>query len=145
MPVREQELFADVASERELAMVETSTETFDRFAFAMRALDLIRVRRTRVAICEGRSRVRVESGRAWGRAPGERWAVLSIPKKASRRAIALAVSELASDPPGYALEVLLGDHEAADSLDRRPTRREAGSGPHRPTRLEAGSGPRRPT
>jgi hypothetical protein len=114
MPVREHELFADViAGERELASVETSNERFDRFAFAMQALDLVRPVNTRVAICEGRSRVRVESGRAWGCAAGERWAILSIPRKASRRAIALAVSELASDPPGYALDVLLGSRDEA--------------------------------
>ena len=79
--------------ERELA--EEDDEPFDRFAFAMAALDLLRPPRTRVALCAGSSRVRIESGRAWGRGEGARWALLSIPARASRRAIALAVAELA--------------------------------------------------
>jgi hypothetical protein len=66
--------------------------------------------------------MRVESGRTWGRAGAERWALLAIPPSASRRAIALAVVELAASarPKGedvsedaaghrpWALDVLLG-------------------------------------
>ena len=91
---------------RELA--EEDDEPFDRFAFAMAALDLLRPPRTRVALCAGSSRVRIESGRAWGRGEGARWALLSIPARASRRAIALAVAEIAygSGAP-WALDVLL--------------------------------------
>ncbi|WP_394826845.1 hypothetical protein [Pendulispora albinea] len=115
--------FADIREydEQERALLETSDERFDRLAFAQRALDLVNPLRTRIAICvepargarAGRlERVRVESGRAWGRGPGARWAVLSIPAQASRRAIATAVSELSGEPAPYALAIL---HELAAS------------------------------
>jgi hypothetical protein len=95
-----------LAPEREEAVDETSDESFDRAAFARRALDIVRPPRTTVAICEGALRMRVESGRAWGLGPDARWAMLAIPPHASRRAIALAVTGLARVPPPYALEVL---------------------------------------
>ena len=104
MPPASEILGAEV--ERELA--EEDDEPFDRFAFAIAALDLLRPPRTRVALCTGSSRVRVESGRAWGRGNGARWALLSIPARASRRAIALAVAEIARGAGGpWAYEVLL--------------------------------------
>ncbi len=97
---------ADV--ERDLA--EEDDEVFDRMAFAALALDLMSVKRTRVVLCEGHTRVRLESGRAWGRGPGERWAMLSVPRRASRRAIALAVAQLAhGQPVPYAFDILLGE------------------------------------
>jgi hypothetical protein len=90
---------------------QSSSEAFDRMAFAERALALVRPRRTTVAICEGARRVRVEAGRQWGGAPGERWAILSVPRDASRRAIARAVLGLASpsavDARPWALDVLV--------------------------------------
>lgn len=95
-----------LAPEREEAVDETSDEAFDRAAYARRALDIVRPPRTTVAICEGAARMRVEQGRVWGSGPGERWAMLAIPSRASRRAIALAVAELARVPAPYALEVL---------------------------------------
>lgn len=97
------------------ALSETSDERFDRLAFAQKALDLVNPERTRIAICVEQTRssrplrtpaVRVESGRAWGRGEGARWAILSIPARASRRAIAIAVSELSGSPAPYALDVL---------------------------------------
>ncbi len=98
--------------ERDRAQDEASDERFDRAAFARRAIDLVQPPRTTVAICEGASRMRVESGRAWGRGPGERWALLAIPASASRRAIALAVAGLAGRPPAYALDVLMEESSA---------------------------------
>jgi hypothetical protein len=106
MPLLKPENAVHIAPEREEAVDETSDEAFDRAAFARHALDIVRPPRTTVAICEGAARMRVESGRAWGVGPGERWAMLAIPPRASRRAIALAVAELARVPPPYALEVL---------------------------------------
>ncbi|WP_394837645.1 hypothetical protein LVJ94_12120 [Pendulispora rubella] len=110
--------FGDIReyTEQERALLETSDERFDRLAFAQRALDLVNPLRTRIAICVEKAtrsrgagrlpRVTVQSGRAWGRGPGARWAILSIPAHASRRAIATAVSELAGEPGPYALDVL---------------------------------------
>ena len=111
MPLRPH--IADVAVEPEREVDETSGERFDRAAFARQALELVRPPRTTVAICEGAARMRVASGRLWGRghAEGEcdeRWAMLAIPHHASRRAIALAVAELAHLPRPYVLDVLIG-------------------------------------
>lgn len=86
---------------------QSSSEVFDRVAFAARALALVRPLRTTVAICEGSRRVKVEAGRQWGGEPGERWAVLSVPRDASRRAIALAVLDLANEPRPWALDVVV--------------------------------------
>jgi hypothetical protein len=97
----------DISPEHDRAAAELSDERFDRGEFAVRALDLVRPHRTTVAICEGATRMRVERGRRWGRA-GEAWAMLAIPRYASRRAIALAVAELSGLPPAWALDVLLG-------------------------------------
>jgi hypothetical protein len=107
MPTLKPENVLDVAREPARAVDETSDERFDRAAFARHALDLVCPPRTTVAICEGATRMRVESGRAWGRPEGSRWALIAIPSRASRRAIALAVAELAPSPPPYALDVLL--------------------------------------
>jgi hypothetical protein len=90
------------------ALVETSDERFDRMVFAQHALDLVRLVGTRVAVCEGLSKVHVASGKNW-RGGYDRWAVLSIPPRASRRAIALAVAELAAQCPAapFTFDVLL--------------------------------------
>ena len=107
MPLREQDHSADIAPYRDRAADEAADETFDRTAFARRALDIVRPLRTTVAICPGAARLRVESGRAWGKGPGARWAVLAIPPSASKRAIALAVAELAPEARPWVLDVLL--------------------------------------
>jgi hypothetical protein len=102
--------------EEERQADEVSTECFDRMAFARRALDLVRPQRMTIAVCEGTRRLRVEAGRMWGKGEGERWAMVCVPRTASRRAIAFAVVELAgptTDP--YVLDVLLGE-------DRSPYR-----------------------
>jgi hypothetical protein len=96
---------------------EASGELFDRAAFARRAIDLVDPRHTTVVICEGASRMRVESGRIWGR-PRGRWALLAIPNRASRRAIAVAVAQLADGSRAYALDVLMD--EARDSAESAP-------------------------
>lgn len=96
----------DISPEQDCVAAETSDERFDRGAFALRALGLMRPPRTTVAICEGSTRLRVEHGRRWGH-PGEAWAMLAIPRHASKRAIALAVAELSGAPAAWALDVLL--------------------------------------
>jgi hypothetical protein len=107
----------DVAREPEREVDETSDERFDRAAFARHALALLRPPRTTVpicvAICEGAHRMHVASGRVWGGEPGQRWAMLAIPRSASRRAITLAMAELASVPRPWALDVLLGPSDDA--------------------------------
>jgi hypothetical protein len=105
----------DVGSDR--VADETSDERFDRTAFARRAVDLLEPARMTVAICDGASRLRVESGRVWGR-PSERWALLAIPTHASKRAIAVAVAQLADGSRAYALDVLMD--EAKTSAESGP-------------------------
>jgi len=107
LPYRRPDHVLDIAPERDRAVDETSDEAFDRSEFARRALELVNPPQTTVAICEGAARMRVESGRVWGRGRGARWAMLAIPPRASRRAIALAVAELARLPRPYVLDVLL--------------------------------------
>jgi hypothetical protein len=87
---------------------QVSSESFDRLAFAHRAVALVRPPRTTVAICDGARSVRLDSGRAWGGGHGARWAVLSVPQDASRSAIAHAVLGLAdaSSKP-FALDLLM--------------------------------------
>jgi hypothetical protein len=100
-----------MVDEERVLLPEESREHFDRVAFAQRALDLVPPPKTTVAVCEGVVRLRVEAGRLWGRGEGERWAIVSVPKTASKRAIALAVAQLsgARDALPYALDVLLAE------------------------------------
>ena len=91
-------------------LAESSTETFDRIAFAERALELVRPPRMTVAICEGSRRVGVVAGRQWGKEPDARWAVVSVPRDASRRAIASAVLGLHQGTSrAWALDVLMSE------------------------------------
>lgn len=96
--------------EQDAVLWQSSSEEFDRIAFAERVVQLVRPKGTTVAICEGMRRVRLQDGRQWGGPPGARWAILSVPKNASRRAIASAVLGLghgAATP--YALDVLVNE------------------------------------
>jgi hypothetical protein len=98
----------DEPADRELAAAETSTESFDRLAFAERAVSFVKPPGMRVAIAGGRSRVVVEVGRWWGRGEGARWAMLIVPPTASRRAIATAVASLAgANPAPWVLDALV--------------------------------------
>src|SRR5580692_2709822 len=70
------------------------SESFDRIAFALEAVEIARPAHMTVAVCATTSTLRVEWGRTWGRGPDEAWAVVHVPHAASREAIALAVSRL---------------------------------------------------
>lgn len=101
-------LFPDSSREERRVLEEVSLEPFDRLAFANRVLDLLHPRGMTIAVCESRHRLSVEAGRVWGKAP-QRWAIVSVPPTASRRAIALAMTELSDAPTDpYVLDVLLG-------------------------------------
>jgi hypothetical protein len=93
---------------------QSSTESFDRIAFAERAVALVSPPGTRVAICPGARRLRVQAGRQWGATAGARWAILSLPANASRRAIASAVLELGDGtvPRPWALDVLIAGSDS---------------------------------
>jgi len=98
-------------------IAQSSTESFDRVAFTERALSLLRLPRTTVAILQVTRRVHVSAGRQWGAETGARWAIVSVPPNASRLAIANAVLELL--PPkdvrgparAWALDVLVASCE----------------------------------
>ncbi len=93
--------------ERDREGDEESSEDFDRFAFAEKALALVRPHETMVLLGRTKGRLHVEVGRHWGRG-NARWAVLLLPPRASRRAIAIAVASLAREPgKAYSLDVLL--------------------------------------
>lgn len=86
---------------------DVSTESFDRIAFAERAVALVKPARTRVAICGGARKMRVASGRQWGK-PGVTWAMVMIPANASRKAIASAVLALhEGEAKPFTLDVLM--------------------------------------
>jgi hypothetical protein len=68
-------------------------QRFDRVAFAMKVLDLLRIPQIRVAVFSSR-RLVVESGRELGSTPDSRWAMVGIPADASARSIVLAVSDI---------------------------------------------------
>jgi hypothetical protein len=80
---------------QDLRHVEGDTQPFDRVAYAMRALRVLRPRGLTVAVHQGNQNLRVERGKSWGRGENESWAVVSIPPDATREAIALALADLA--------------------------------------------------
>jgi hypothetical protein len=71
-----------------------SLERFDRIAFAMRALRIVRPEHMRVAVYTRTSNLRVERGRDLDSEEAG-WALIGIPPDASRQSIALALAELA--------------------------------------------------
>jgi len=99
----------DAVEEERVVKDEGSRELFDRVAFALRAVELLRPAATRVCVCEARSKLTVESGPMWGKDPSESWALVRVPPTASREAITLAVSRLgvARKSGAYVLDVLL--------------------------------------
>jgi hypothetical protein len=70
-------------------------DEFDRIAFAMRALSVLRPRRMTVAVYPSVSSLRVERGRDLAASAPSTWAMVGIPPDASRETIALALAELA--------------------------------------------------
>lgn len=98
---RPESRWVDVVDDRR----ERDRELFDRIAYATTLLRILRPRVT-VAICPGRTTLKVERGAA-------PWALLSIPEDASRANIAEAVAKLAGrerDP--YVMNVLLAARPA---------------------------------
>lgn len=91
-----------------------SSELFDRLAFAERAIALLRLANTTVAICPGGRRTRLTTGREWGHSTDHRWAILAVSPNASRQAIASAVLELSAhgEPRPWSLDVLLRRSES---------------------------------
>lgn len=89
-----------VELDRDRIESERSTEDFDRIAFAMLALDRMPPRIGTIAVLESRGgSVKIDEG--------QKWAVLIVPRMASRRAIAHAVATIAKSPlPPWSLASL---------------------------------------
>lgn len=66
---------------------------FDRLAFALKAVRLLRIPKTRVAVFPSH-RLSVDSGRELGAMVGSRWVMVGIPSDASARSIVSALSEI---------------------------------------------------
>jgi hypothetical protein len=99
----------DASEEERVLFDDGSRERFDRVAFALRAVEVVRPAGMTVAVCESKTRLHVDSGRRWGRGPGAAWAIVRVPPTASREAIAMAVSGLGdrAERGPYTLDVLL--------------------------------------
>lgn len=88
------------------------TENFDRLAFAMRALDVLRPKRLRVALYRTTSSMQVEVVKDVSR-EGYRMASVGIPDHASAAHIAYALAEIAGvTSVPYAVQMML-------AVDRR--------------------------
>jgi hypothetical protein len=81
---------------------------FDRIAFAMRALRVLRPKQMKVAVYRASSALQVQSGREHARGDGATWAMVGIPPHASREHIAYALVELAGvESIPYAVQMVL--------------------------------------
>lgn len=99
---------AHVWIDRREITVDRDESSFDRIAFAMRALRLVKPAGMTVAVFEGRQSVRTDKGRNLRAGPEASWAIVSVPPHASRADIAVAVASLAGkskDP--YVLDLIL--------------------------------------
>jgi hypothetical protein len=86
---------------------EHDREAFNRLAYAKHVLKVLSLP-TKVAICVGAEKLKVEHGGQPGARNRGRWAIVSIPPDASRAHIAIALAKLAGrelDP--YVLDTLL--------------------------------------
>lgn len=90
-------------------------DDFDRLAFAMRALRVIRPHGMSVAVYRRSRDVSVERGCDLA-CDGATWAMVGIPAHASRETIAVALAELAGlgDSP-YVVELLVAEGSRAGS------------------------------
>jgi hypothetical protein len=67
---------------------------FDRLAFAMRALDILRPPKMKVVVYERVRELRIEQGIDHERGPDATWAMVGIPPHASREHIAYELAKL---------------------------------------------------
>jgi len=83
-------------------------ERFDRLAFAMRAVRMLKPRQMTVVVYEGNVGVRVHKGPDRRNGPEATWGMIAVPPHASRAEIAVAVATLAGrteDP--YAVDLVM--------------------------------------
>ncbi|MDO9020669.1 MAG: hypothetical protein Q8S73_31700 [Deltaproteobacteria bacterium] len=93
------------------------TEEFDRVDFARRVLDVLKPRGVRVLLRDGAREFVIEQGRLWS-AGDARWAMVAIPRQASREDIMWNLVEVVGYTPGpYRFDVMrvVGAALAADA------------------------------
>ena len=69
------------------------SERFSRIDFALRVLELLRPNMN-VTVYESLTHMQVRRGRDWSVGPDASWALIAVPKSASRHSIAFALAEL---------------------------------------------------
>ena len=72
---------------------QSSEGRFDRLAFALRAVELLRPGSTTVIVYRS-TRLHIEQGRDLRRGNHARWAIVGVPMDASAESIALALTEI---------------------------------------------------
>jgi hypothetical protein len=99
---------------RSLSDGRRSASGFDRLAFAIRAIQLLRPQSTDVAVYRS-THLHVVQGRDLSRGGRGRWAIVGIPSDASAQSVALALLELTdlSQRP-LALELALAEAAAVE-------------------------------
>ena len=98
--------YDEVAPRREVEFRDPSR--FDRLAFAMRALRRLRLKGMTVAVYPAEGSLRVERGRDYQGGEGATWAIIGIPRHASREHIAYALAELVDTPAiGLTVQAIL--------------------------------------
>ena len=99
---------AHIWIDRSEIRLDDDDASFDRLAFAMHALRLVKPPGMTVAVFEGRKAVQTSKGRVLRGGPNASWGMVSVPPHASRADIAVAVASLANkaeDP--YVLDLIL--------------------------------------
>jgi hypothetical protein len=68
---------------------------WDALRYALQVLRVLGIANTSIALFYGTRGVSVDSGRDWGRGPGQRWATVSVAPWAKREEVAAALMALA--------------------------------------------------
>ena len=95
-----------IREEARRAPREWSLEAFDRVDYARRVLDALKPQRVRVLLRDGGAEFSIDQGRLWGTADA-RWAIVAIPRHATREDIVWTLVELIGYTPGpYRFDVM---------------------------------------
>jgi hypothetical protein len=73
----------------------TESAGWDALRYALQVLRVLGIADTSIALFYGTRGVSVDSGRDWGRGPGQRWATVSVAPWATREEVAAALMALA--------------------------------------------------
>jgi len=94
------------------------SEKFDRIRFALRALELLAPPGLTVAVYPGCAELRIARGRDLSRGDGASWALVGIPRHATRQRIALAIAELTGHAHSrFIVDLLVAADHAESGLE----------------------------